>query len=95
MTRLRLNVNWLVALAGAGLALVVAAAAVASSNGPADGTIALGGVLALLGAAVVVATLEPALTISIGLALGVFSGQFSQLGSPSASTASCSWAGSS
>ncbi len=72
------------------LARIVAAAAIALAVGyavneranPADGYLAFAVIAVLLSGLVLLATVDAAVTISVGLALSVFSGQFSHLGSP-------------
>jgi putative inorganic carbon (HCO3(-)) transporter len=69
-------------LAAAGALVLAVALAVGARTSPADGYLAAVGVAALLGAAVVAVRIDPAVTISCGLALSVFSGHWSYLGLP-------------
>ena len=81
MTRARWTLPWLGA-AGAGLMAVAAGAAISQRTGAVEGYQAAAVLAALFAAAVLVATVEPAVTISAGIALSVFAGQFDRLGSP-------------
>ncbi len=76
--------NWTLWAAAAGTAMLAAVAAtgVGLSRGTADGYLAATGVLVACGGVVAAVLVSPAVTISAGIALEVFSGQFSQLGSP-------------
>jgi putative inorganic carbon (HCO3(-)) transporter len=69
-------------VAGSAGATALAGVAVALRAGVADGYLAFAVLAALVAGAVLVTTVEPAVTLCAGLALGVFSGQFGQLGSP-------------
>jgi putative inorganic carbon (hco3(-)) transporter len=81
VTRARWTLPWLGA-AGAGLMAVAAGAAISQRTGAVEGYQAAAVLAALFAAAVLVATVEPAVTISAGIALSVFAGQFDRLGSP-------------
>jgi O-antigen ligase len=73
------------ALVRLGLAAAVALAvgyAVSERANPADGYLAFAVVAVLLSGLVLLTAIDPAVTISTGVALGVFSGQFGHLGSP-------------
>lgn len=76
--------TWTLWTAAAATAAVCAAAAVGvgQSRGAADGFFASAGIVVAVGGVVAVALVAPAVTISAGIALEIFSGQFSHLGSP-------------
>ena len=81
MIRARSTLPWLGA-AGAALLAAAVGAAVTQRSGLADGYQVVAALLALGAAGLLVATVEPAVTISAGIALSVFAGQFERLGSP-------------
>jgi O-antigen ligase len=65
-------------------ALIALAVGLAASDraGPGDGFLAFALIAVLLSGLVVLAAVDPAVTISVGLALSIFSGEFAHLGSP-------------
>jgi putative inorganic carbon (hco3(-)) transporter len=81
VTATRISTLWAAAAATAALC-AAAAVGVGQSRGAADGFLASAGVVVAVGGIVAVALVAPAVTISAGIALEVFSGQFSHLGSP-------------
>jgi len=76
--------TWTLWAAAAATLLAAAAVggAVGAARGEADGALAFAGSLAVAAGLVVGVSVDPAITISLGLALQIFSGQFSHLGSP-------------
>jgi putative inorganic carbon (HCO3(-)) transporter len=68
-------------VAAAIVALAIGVAVNERAN-PVDGYLAFAAVAVLLSGLVLLATVDAAVTISVGLALSLFSGQFSHLGSP-------------
>jgi putative inorganic carbon (hco3(-)) transporter len=70
------------AAAATGALMAAAAVGVGHSRGAADGFLALCAVLLAVGGVVAAALVAPAVTISAGVALEIFSGEFSHLGSP-------------
>jgi putative inorganic carbon (HCO3(-)) transporter len=77
----RSTIPWL-AVAGAAALAVAVGVAVGQRSGSVEGYQAAALLAAVLAAGLLAAVVEPALTISAGVALTLFSGQFSQLGSP-------------
>jgi putative inorganic carbon (hco3(-)) transporter len=71
-----------VRLLGAALVALAVGVAVNERANPVDGYLAFALVAVLLSGLVLLAAIDPAVTISAGLALSIFSGQFSHLGSP-------------
>jgi putative inorganic carbon (hco3(-)) transporter len=69
-------------IVGAALVALTVGFAAAQRAGAADGFLALAVVAVLFSGLVLVATVDPAVIISVGLALSVFSGEFAHLGSP-------------